>query len=123
MKLPVFHWKHRQSCLLALENKIIRRVGGTKEIKIDVRIIGAANQDLREMMNEGSFREDLFHRLDLLLINIPPLSSRGKDIAGLANHLLVSRQVSTTCQFQTFQSNLKNHYYQIHGLATHRINS
>ena len=76
--------------LLAIENKIIRRVGGTKEIKIDVRIIGAANQDLREMIKEGSFREDLFHRLDLLRINIPPLSSRGKDIAGLANHLLVS---------------------------------
>ena len=76
--------------LLAIENQIIRRVGGSKEIKIDVRIIGAANQDLREMMKEGSFRKDLFHRLDLLRINIPPLSSRGKDIAGLANHLLVS---------------------------------
>ena len=76
--------------LLALESKIIRRVGGTKEIKIDVRIIGAANQDLRKMMAEGSFREDLFHRLDLLRIKIPPLSTRGKDIAGLAEHLLVS---------------------------------
>ena len=76
--------------LLAIENQIIRRVGGSKEIKIDVRIIGAANQDLREMIKAGSFREDLFHRLDLLRIQIPPLSSRGKDIAGLANHLLVS---------------------------------
>ena len=76
--------------LLALESKIIRRVGGTKEIKIDVRIIGAANQDLRKMMAEGSFREDLFHRLDLLRIKIPPLATRGKDIAGLAGHLLVS---------------------------------
>ena len=64
--------------LLAIENQIIRRVGGSKEIKIDVRIIGAANQDLREMMKEGSFRKDLFHRLDLLRINIPPLSSRGQ---------------------------------------------
>ena len=76
--------------LLAIESKIIRRVGGTKEIKIDVRIIGAANQNLREMIAEGSFREDLFHRLDLLRIKIPPLASRGKDIAGLAEHLLVS---------------------------------
>jgi DNA-binding NtrC family response regulator len=75
--------------LLALENKIIRRVGGTKEIKVDVRIIGAANQDLRKMIAEGSFREDLFHRLDLLRINIPPLANRGKDIVGLAEHLLV----------------------------------
>ena len=76
--------------LLALENKIIRRVGSTKEIKIDVRIIGAANQDLREMVKEGSFREDLFHRLDLLRIKIPPLATRGKYIAGLAEHLIVS---------------------------------
>jgi DNA-binding NtrC family response regulator len=76
--------------LLALENKVIRRVGGTKEIKVDVRIIGAANQDLRKMIAEGSFREDLFHRLDLLRINISPLATRGKDIVGLAEHLLVS---------------------------------
>lgn len=76
--------------LLALENKIIRRVGGTKEIKIDVRIIGAANQDLREMIKKGSFREDLFHRLDLLRIKIPPLATRAKDLAGLAEHLLSS---------------------------------
>ena len=76
--------------LLAIENQIVRRVGGSKEIKIDVRIIGAANQDLREMIKAGSFREDLFHRLDLLRIQIPPLATRGKDIAGLAEHLLVS---------------------------------
>jgi two-component system response regulator AtoC len=76
--------------LLAIESQIIRRVGGTKEIRVDVRIIGAANQDLREMMKEGSFREDLFHRLDLLRIKIPALASRGKDIAGLAKYLLIS---------------------------------
>ena len=76
--------------LLAIESQNIRRVGGTKEIRVDVRIIGAANQDLREMIVAGSFREDLFHRLDLLRIKIPPLASRGKDIAGLAQHHLVS---------------------------------
>ena len=76
--------------LLSLESKIIRRVGGIKEIKVDVRIIGAANQDLRKMIAEGSFREDLFHRLDLLRIQIPPLVTRGKDIVGMAEHLLVS---------------------------------
>jgi DNA-binding NtrC family response regulator len=76
--------------LLVLESKIIRRVGGTKEIKVDVRIIGAANQDLRKMITEGSFREDLFHRLDLLRIQIPPLTTRGKDIPGLSEHLILS---------------------------------
>ena len=79
--------------LLAIENGIIRRLGGTKEIKVDVRIIVAANQDLRQMIKEGQFREDLFHRLDLLRIKIPPLNSRGKDILPLANHFL-----NTLCQ-------------------------
>ena len=74
--------------LLAIENGIIRRVGGTKEIRVDVRIIAAANQDLREMIKQGGFREDLFHRLDLLRISIPPLSGRGKGIVELANHFL-----------------------------------
>ena len=74
--------------LLAIENGIIRRVGGTKETKVDVRIIAAANQDLREMIKQGEFREDLFHRLDLLRISIPPLSSRGNGIVELANHFL-----------------------------------
>lgn len=74
--------------LLAIENGVIRRVGGTKEIRVDIRIIGAANQNLRNMIKQGEFREDLFHRLDLLRISIPPLSSRGRGIIELANHIL-----------------------------------
>ena len=76
--------------LLTIENGLIRRIGGNNEIKVDVRIIGAANQDLRRLIAEGSFREDLFHRLDLLRVNIPPLESRGNDVVDLANHLLLS---------------------------------
>jgi two-component system response regulator AtoC len=74
--------------LLAIENGTIRRVGGNKDIGIDVRFIAAANRDLREMVQEGSFREDLFHRLDLLRISIPPLASRSKDLPKLADHFL-----------------------------------
>ena len=74
--------------LLAIENGVIRRVGGTKEIKVNIRIIAAANQDLRQMIQSREFREDLFHRLDLLRIKIPPLNSRGKDILPLARHFL-----------------------------------
>ena len=74
--------------LLAIENGRIRRVGGSKEIKVDARIIAAANQDLRTMIGEGTFREDLFHRLDLLRIKIPPLNTRGFSIVALANHFL-----------------------------------
>ncbi|MEK9772841.1 MAG: sigma-54 dependent transcriptional regulator [Opitutae bacterium] len=76
--------------LLAIESQKIRRVGGNKDITIDVRIIAAANCDLRKMITEGKFREDLFHRLDLLRISIPPLSQRSKDLPKLADHFLVT---------------------------------
>ena len=74
--------------LLSIETGKIRRVGSTKEFATDVRIIAAANQDLREMIGEGNFREDLFHRLDLLRITIPPLVSRSEDLVLFAKHLL-----------------------------------
>ena len=74
--------------LLAIETGKIRRVGSTKEFTTDVRIIAAANKDLREMIGERSFREDLFHRLDLLRITIPPLVSRRQDLIIFAKHLL-----------------------------------
>jgi DNA-binding NtrC family response regulator len=74
--------------LLAIESGKIRRVGGSKDLLTNVRIIAAANQDLRKMITEGQFREDLFHRLDLLRISIPPLSLRGKDLPKLADHFL-----------------------------------
>ena len=74
--------------LLAIESQKIRRVGGNKDIAIDARIITAANCDLKEMIAKGEFREDLFHRLDLLRISIPPLVYRAKDLPLLANHFL-----------------------------------
>ena len=74
--------------LLAIETGKIRRVGGTKEFATDVRIIAAANRDLREMIEKGSFRDDLFHRLDLLRVTIPPLASRSQDLVMFAEHLL-----------------------------------
>jgi two-component system response regulator AtoC len=74
--------------LLAIETGKIRRVGGTKEFATDVRIIAAANRDLREMIEKGSFRDDLFHRLDLLRVTIPPLSSRSQDLVMFAEYLL-----------------------------------
>ncbi len=74
--------------LLAIESGKIRRVGGNKEVSVDVRIIAAANQDLRAMIARGEFREDLFHRLDLLRISIPSLSTRTNDLPQLADDLL-----------------------------------
>lgn len=67
-----------------LEEKTFRRVGGTVDIRVDVRIIAATNRDLAKAMHEGRFREDLFYRLNIIPINIPPLRERPDDIPALA---------------------------------------
>ncbi len=74
--------------LKAIEDHRIRRVGSHKEIPIDVRIIAATNRDLKSLMAEGQFREDLFHRLDLFRVSISPLRARGGDVLRLAEMLL-----------------------------------
>jgi len=74
--------------LVAVEEGTIRRVGGTKEISIDARLIAASNRPLAELVRQGAFREDLFQRLDLLRVTLPPLRERGTDIVALARHLL-----------------------------------
>ena len=74
--------------LVAVEEGAIRRIGGTKEIHVDVRLIAASNRPLAELVRLGTFREDLFHRLDLLRITLPPLRERGSDVVALARHLL-----------------------------------
>ena len=76
--------------LRALQSGRIRRVGGREEIAIDVRIIAATNRDLAPMIEEGSFREDLFYRLNVVPIQIPPLRERAEDIEALARHFLIS---------------------------------
>lgn len=78
-----------QSKLLrALQEREIRRVGGDKVIQVNIRVIAATNKDLREMIHEGTFREDLFYRLDVLQVDIYPLRQRKEDILALFNHYL-----------------------------------
>jgi DNA-binding NtrC family response regulator len=74
--------------LKAIEERRIRRLGGTREIPVDARVIAATNRDLKELVAAGQFREDLFHRLDLYRIVIPPLRERGEDIVRLAELLM-----------------------------------
>ena len=74
--------------LTALEDRKVRRVGGNRDIPVDVRVITAANRDLKELVREGRFREDLYHRLDLFRIILPPLRERGTDILRLADSLM-----------------------------------
>jgi len=74
--------------LRVLQNNKFYRVGGKEPIKVDVRVIAATNQDLDKLMEEKMFREDLFHRLNVIHINIPPLRERPEDVLMLANHFL-----------------------------------
>ena len=74
--------------LRALEENKITRVGSEKEIKIDVRVIAATNKDLRKEIEEGHFREDLYHRLSVILIRVPSLNERKEDIPLLVDHFV-----------------------------------
>lgn len=74
--------------LRALQSGRIRRVGGREEITVDVRIIAATNRNLEPMIAAGTFREDLFYRLNVVPINLPPLRERSDDIPALARHFL-----------------------------------
>ncbi|HXA03180.1 MAG TPA: sigma-54 dependent transcriptional regulator [Cytophagaceae bacterium] len=74
--------------LRALQENKISRVGGEKEIKVDVRIIAATNKDIRKEIEENRFREDLYHRLGVILIHVPPLKERKEDIPLLADKFL-----------------------------------
>lgn len=74
--------------LRALQSGRIRRVGGRQEIEVHVRIIAATNRDLHPLIASGSFREDLFYRLNVVPIALPPLRERPEDIEVLANHFL-----------------------------------
>jgi DNA-binding NtrC family response regulator len=71
--------------LRAIQEKEIRRVGGKVNLSVDVRIIAATNKDLEIEIKKGNFREDLFYRLNVIRINLPPLRERGSDIATLAD--------------------------------------
>lgn len=74
--------------LRVLEEKVFERVGGNQVIRSDFRIIAATNRDLAEMVRQKEFREDLFYRLNVVSLNIPPLRERKGDIVSLARHLL-----------------------------------
>lgn len=74
--------------LRALQENVIQRVGGEKDIKVNARVVAATNKDLRKEIDEGNFREDLYHRLAVILIHVPSLNDRREDIPLLAEHFL-----------------------------------
>jgi DNA-binding NtrC family response regulator len=74
--------------LRVLEQKTLARVGETVEIPVDVRVIAATNRDLQKEMDAGRFRADLFYRISMMPITLPPLRERREDIAALATHFV-----------------------------------
>jgi len=80
--------------LRALQEKEVMRVGGTKPVRVDVRVIAATNRDLEAMVKEGTFREDLYYRLNIIPINIPPLRNRRTDLPPLIDYFIAKHSAA-----------------------------
>jgi len=94
--------------LHVLEERRLRRVGGSREIRVDVRVIGLTNRDLTAMVRDGGFRQDLFYRLNIFPITVPPLSERREDILLLAQHFLDMLQSKVGRHFEGFTREAEN---------------
>jgi transcriptional regulator with PAS, ATPase and Fis domain len=91
--------------LRALQEREFERVGDSQTIKVDVRVIGATNSDLAKMVAEGSFREDLYYRLHVIPVQLPPLRERRDDIPVLVQHFL--EKFSPTAPMQVSQDAMR----------------
>jgi DNA-binding NtrC family response regulator len=97
-----FDMQHK--LLRVLQEKTVRRLGSVKEFEIDVRIISATNQDPEELMKEGKMREDLFWRLNVINLTVPPLRDRREDIPVLAYHFLKQYRDTGLVEVERFDS-------------------
>lgn len=96
--------------LRVLQEKEIVRVGGTRVIPVDVRVIAASNRDLSRLVEEGQFRSDLYYRLNVLPLYVPPLRERKEDIILLAQHFLRARRSRMRLTEQVLQAFLRYHW-------------
>ena len=87
-EVGILSWPAQGKLLRALQEREVERVGGTASRKVDVRVVAASNLDLREEVRAGRFREDLFFRLNVLPVRVPPLRERREDIPVFLNHFL-----------------------------------
>ena len=86
--------------LRVLQERVVTRVGDTRPQSVDIRVVAATNRDLAKEVSEGLFREDLFYRLNVVTLNLPPLRKRGGDVILIANYLLAKycKQFDTGCE-------------------------
>ncbi len=94
--------------LRALQEKEIMRVGGTRPIKVDVRVIAATNRDLESMVKDGRFREDLYYRLNIIPIVIPPLRNRRDDIPPLVDFFIAKHSVDANRKIEGLTASARN---------------
>jgi transcriptional regulator with PAS, ATPase and Fis domain len=87
-------WDTQAKFLRVLQDKIITRIGGTEAVRVDIRILAATNQNLEAAVTAGRFRRDLYHRLNVLAITLPPLRERRDDIPELAKFFLKKHAVA-----------------------------
>ena len=92
--------------LRVLEEKKITRVGGNEEINVDVRVIAATNRNLKAMVTQGTFREDLYYRLNVVTIDLPPLKDRMEDILPLAEYFLKKYAEENSKRIKTFSDDV-----------------
>ena len=97
--------------LRALQERKIRRVGGTHEINVDVRVIAATNRDLRAMVTDGRFRDDLYYRINVLSVDVPPLRERREDIPVLIDFFLKKHTRNTSRLVRGLTSETKKLMY------------
>ena len=104
----------RSKLLRVLQEREFERVGGSKTIRTDVRIVAASNQDLRQMVVERTLRDDLFYRLNVVPMHVPPLRDRREDIPLLVNHFLTKYNKAFGRQVQGFTAEalaILTHYH------------
>lgn len=97
--------------LRTLQNRTVIRLGGTEEIPIRVRMIAASNADLWKMVQRGEFREDLFYRINVITINLPPLRDRENDLELLINNILVIKGIPTDILDESAIKVMKNYVW------------
>ena len=97
--------------LRVLQNHSFERVGSSKTINVDVRIVAATNRDLEKMVSEGTFRSDLYYRLNVMPLNIVPLRERKEDILPLAQFFLTKFRNETKKNFEGFSTSAINALY------------
>ncbi len=119
----------QKKLLQVLQTRSFIRSGGTKTVNIDVRIIAATNRDLEQMVQDGQFREDLFYRLNVISISVPPLRSRKNDILPLANHFLdifnkkynMNKQLSSKASYALLNYNWPGNIRQLKNTIEHAV--